>query len=181
MDFSEAQKQGFIEAFIQIQTEISPNRTAEELRQAAEMLIKGCGEHYRAGVTRVSNISAVIPPDQKEEFKQVATSLTNSQSLSEFLEKVEYLLREFPLCKSWLEWWLRHGRILFPALAAMDLSQFYSLPYTTNAQESMHHKLYAQAGKHHDFYPGIQGLYRFALMYEEEFKATHSKHYAFQT
>lgn len=168
MDFSEAQKQGFIDAFIQTRLDLGDKRTREELRRAGEDLIKGCGEHYRAAVTRVCHISAVVPPERRQEFKEAAYSLTRPQSLSEFLDMVRWLLNEFPLCRSWLEWWLRHGRMIFPALMTIDPEDFAALPFTTNAQESMHHKLYAQADKNHDFWPGARSLYRFAAMYEEE-------------
>ncbi|KAF8956009.1 hypothetical protein BDZ97DRAFT_1764147 [Flammula alnicola] len=53
MDFSEAEREGWILAFIDLWILRRDNhRTEDELRKAAECLLRGCQEHFRAGVTR---------------------------------------------------------------------------------------------------------------------------------
>ncbi|KAF8176212.1 hypothetical protein K438DRAFT_1510990, partial [Mycena galopus ATCC 62051] len=63
VDFSDAERLGFIEAFVQFwQRRKDDYRTEKELCQAASALLKGCQQHYRAQVNRVKKISAVVSP-----------------------------------------------------------------------------------------------------------------------
>jgi hypothetical protein len=61
MDFSEAERGGFIEAFVAFWNRREENkRTDSQLRQDAGRILKGCKEHFQAGVTRISRIGGVI-------------------------------------------------------------------------------------------------------------------------
>jgi hypothetical protein len=40
----------------------------------------------------------------------------------------------------------------------MDIAILDSIPETTNAEEAMHWKLYAAAGKNHTFFKGLRSL-----------------------
>lgn len=77
MDFSQAERAGFIKAFIHFwTTRPKNNRLPPELEQAGEKLLKGCLEHFRTGVNRLCRMSGVIPPDRVEEFRGRALGLT---------------------------------------------------------------------------------------------------------
>jgi len=60
MDFSEAQREDFIEAFTDLFLHNGDPRDREELRDAGEKLIRECAEHFRRSITRCSQISGVI-------------------------------------------------------------------------------------------------------------------------
>ncbi|TFK79454.1 hypothetical protein K466DRAFT_460510, partial [Polyporus arcularius HHB13444] len=60
VDFSEAERNGFIAAFIQFRQSEGSTRTADDLKAAAEGLLKGCKQHFRSGITRLTWIGGVI-------------------------------------------------------------------------------------------------------------------------
>ncbi|KAG1789339.1 hypothetical protein EV424DRAFT_1274036, partial [Suillus variegatus] len=62
VDFSEAERVGFTQAFIMFWTNREDSRSQAELEDAAGALLKGCQQHYRSQVTCVKKISGVIDP-----------------------------------------------------------------------------------------------------------------------
>ncbi|KAF8184299.1 hypothetical protein K438DRAFT_1483898, partial [Mycena galopus ATCC 62051] len=63
MDFSAAQRAGFILAFIDFWVDRAPDeRSIEELQARSEQLLKGCAQRFRSQVTRVKKISGVVHP-----------------------------------------------------------------------------------------------------------------------
>ena len=62
VDFSEAERVGFILAFVEFWSLRPGNEhTTEQLNEAATSLLKGCLQHFRSGIARVKRISGVIP------------------------------------------------------------------------------------------------------------------------
>ena len=103
MDFSEAERLAFILGFTEFwMTRHDNTRSMKELHDAAGILLRGCREHYRAGVTQISKISAVIPPDMADTFKHQALSLLDVSDPTEFLSLTTLLVHDFPMTKSWL-------------------------------------------------------------------------------
>ena len=78
---------------------------------------------------------------------------------------------------SWLEWWLQpaHASIFFKSQRVMDIAIWDSIPDTTNAEEAMHWKLYAAAGKNHTFFEGLCSLQAVSQHYEQLYQARLSK------
>lgn len=177
MDFSEAERLGFIKAFVTLNSELNDSRTPEELRIAAGRLLKGCREHYRAGLTRVSRMNAVVAPDMTEDFKRRAMSLLDLTSSREFIGQALLLVRDFPNLESWMDWWIRpdHASILFESERQMDIKLWESIPDSTNAEESMHWKIYSGCGRDHRFLEGLHSLYGLAIYYERQHEAATSK------
>ncbi|KAJ7091038.1 hypothetical protein C8R44DRAFT_585422, partial [Mycena epipterygia] len=63
VDFSSAERSGFILAFIDFWCHRAPGeRSIEELQQTAPKLLKGCSQHFRNQITRVKKISGVVDP-----------------------------------------------------------------------------------------------------------------------
>jgi len=180
MDFSEAERNGFINAFILfwVQYPHATNlRTEEELRTAAQKLLRGCKEHFRAGVTRLSRINAVVPPEQSDVFVQRAVALVSTSGHDEFTERARLIVRDYPKTLHWLAWWLRpaHASMLFESQRIMDIDIWESIPETTNAEEAMHWKLYAAAGRGHGFFEGSNALYKIAVYYQRLYEEETSK------
>ncbi|KAF5379467.1 hypothetical protein D9615_006598 [Tricholomella constricta] len=174
MDFSEAERSGFITAFTEFWYQHPNNaRSRAELEAAAQRLLRGCEEHFRAGVTRVSRISGAVPPEMSEEFVQRALSLLKASDSEDFRSCTALLARDFPKLVNWINWWSResHAMMLFGSERKMDVSIWESLPATNNAEEAMHWKLYSACGRNHAFLEGLQSLYKFALYYERRHAA----------
>ena len=93
MDFSEAERSGFIAAFIEFWTLRSDSRTHDELSAAAGRLLRGCEEHFRAGVTRVARINGAVPPDLKDAFTERALGLLRCSSSEEFQRCASLIVR----------------------------------------------------------------------------------------
>ncbi|KIJ13900.1 hypothetical protein PAXINDRAFT_13225 [Paxillus involutus ATCC 200175] len=60
VDFSKAERLGFTLAFISFWENHKNSRSQEELHKAASKLLKGCQQHFRSQVTRISKISAIV-------------------------------------------------------------------------------------------------------------------------
>ncbi|KAG1894497.1 uncharacterized protein F5891DRAFT_1062517 [Suillus fuscotomentosus] len=75
VDFSEAERVGFTQAFIMFWTNREDSRSQAELEDAAGALLKGCQQHYRSQVTRVKKINGVIDPAKADNFQSRALAL----------------------------------------------------------------------------------------------------------
>ena len=178
MDFSEAERSGFISAFIKFWTLRADGRSHEELAAAAGRLLHGCEEHFRAGVTRVARINGAVPPDLKDAFTERALGLLQCSSSDEFQRRAHLIVRDFPKLKSWMEWWMRpaHASMLFESEREMDLKIWESLPPTNNAEEAMHWKLYSACGRDHTFLEGMNALFAVATHYQRLFDGVSSEY-----
>lgn len=149
MDFSEGERSGFIDAFVQFWTMRTDNtRTAGELNEGAKAILRGCEEHFRAAVTKVSRINGAVSPDKVAAFKARAL-----------------IIRDFPKLKAWMEWWMRpsHATMLFSSQRLMEGHVVESIPATTNAEEAMHWRFYSAAGRDHSFMHGMMSLFQFLV------------------
>ncbi|KAF7317558.1 hypothetical protein MKEN_00842700 [Mycena kentingensis (nom. inval.)] len=156
VDFSMAQRNGFIDAFVEFRMDHDDPRPRDELHQAAATLLKGCERHFRDQITRVSKISRIVPPVQRTIFEnRIAADIID----------------DFPLIRPWLAWWMRpeHASMLFPSERIMDNTLFFSLPATTNAEEAMHHRLYSMIKRGNSMMEGLRGLVRAAETFENQY------------
>ncbi|KAF5379487.1 hypothetical protein D9615_006638 [Tricholomella constricta] len=174
MDFSQAERLGFITAFVEFwYRRPDSNRSREELQDAAEKLLRGCAEHFRAGVTRVSRITGAVPPEKAEDFVKRAMSLLHAADTDEFCSRLALLARDFPKLMDWFNWWSRpsHAMMLFGSERKMDADLWDAIPATTNAEEAMHWKLYRACGRDHAFLEGLASLYQIAIYYERQYSS----------
>ena len=163
IDFSEAERNGYISAFVSFRQSEGSTRTPDDLRNTAEKLLKGCEQHFRAGVTRIARIGGVIPVGEDQDFHRLAKQLVHASDLSDFHSAGQEILSRFPLVAPWLSWWLRdeHASMIFNSHRRMDPVLWDSMPATTNAEEAMHWKIYQAVGKQHHLMEGIRALYAF--------------------
>ncbi|KAF8185384.1 hypothetical protein BJ912DRAFT_852761, partial [Pholiota molesta] len=174
MDFSEAERLGFIDAFTKFwQLQPGNSRSIDELKAAGQALLKGCREHFRAGVTRVSCISAAVDPFMADYFVSRALALLDAPNSQEFIARAELVISEYPKLTAWMKWWTRpaHTAMLCDSECKMDIELWESLPDTNNAEEAMHWKLYSACGRDHDVFGGLKGLYAVAKYYERMYNS----------
>lgn len=169
LDFSEAQRAGFISGFVSFWLERNDNaRSRVELEHAAAALMKGCLQHFRSQITRVKKIGGVVGPAQRDIFENRVKALLDAEDRPDLERLAQKLVVTFPKIKSWLDWWLResHARMLFPSRRTMDPNLSASLPNSTNAEEAMHWKIYAALGKKFSLMKGLYALHDFAAHYQ---------------
>ncbi|KAJ7101594.1 hypothetical protein C8R43DRAFT_1167387 [Mycena crocata] len=167
VDFSDAERLGFVEAFVAFWRRRNDPRSDEELRKAGSALLKGCRQHSRAQVDRVKKISAVVHPSLRDVFVNQAMALLDVEDYTEFMQKLELLVRNFPKAEGWVRWWARecHAKMLFKPFREMHIQDWNSMPDTTNPQESQHFKIYSAIGKKHELIPGLKGLLHLVQYY----------------
>jgi len=90
-------------------------RTPNALREVAEGLLKGCQEHYRAGVTQISHMNGVTGQGNADAFKDRALGLLEVADSEAFIQQACHLVHDFLKLKPWMEWWTRpsHAAMLF--------------------------------------------------------------------
>lgn len=148
-------------------------RSTYELHDVAESLLKGCRQHFEAGITRIARIGGVIPQAERTQFRQLSTALVQASDLGSFQATAATMIRHFPLIHPWLSWWLRdeHASMIFDSHRRMDPVLWDSMPDSTNAEESMHWRLYRAVEKKHDLMDGIYGVRAFLQHFEHQIAA----------
>jgi len=84
MDFSKAQREGFIKVFTNLFSSNKDSKNRKELRNTEEKLIQGYREHFKRSITRYSRISGVVSVFRKNEFIIKAQKLMEIKLLDEF-------------------------------------------------------------------------------------------------
>ncbi|KAF5338688.1 hypothetical protein D9758_017577 [Tetrapyrgos nigripes] len=161
VDFSDAQRLGFISAFTDYFIRQEDNtRTRTELENAAQSLIKGCRYHFEKSVTHVARLSNHVPPDSRAEFEELCRQMVIAENSAVFDRVVKIMKETWPGLEAWLNWWLapEHASMIFHSQQKMDSKLASKLPDTTNAEESVHSVIYQIAGKNKDIIQGFDGL-----------------------
>ena len=166
IDFSMAERSGFIEAFVEHKLQrtnlISFSKEVLDahkisLENEAKALLKGCQEHFRQSITRVSRNHAIIEHDSALQFQSTVLELLKINNEEEFYQQVKAIQDKWPKANSWIEWWVYTdaGKMLFRALSPMNENLSNLLPSTTNAQESMHRRYYLSGTTQQSILTGI--------------------------
>lgn len=118
-------------------------------------------------------IGGVIPQDKRAAFRKLSNDLVKAPDLGQFRASAMEMLQQFPLVQPWLAWWLRdeHASMIFQSHKRMDPLLWDSMPDTTNAEESMHWRLYRAVEKKHDLMEGIYGVRAFLAHFERRIVA----------
>ncbi|KAJ3897592.1 hypothetical protein F5879DRAFT_813774, partial [Lentinula edodes] len=177
VDFSEAERTGFVNAFVRFWLKHTNLRDESELRKRGDELLRGCLQHFQRSITRVKRIAAIVPVEQQLHFAKKVNRLLQAKDSNDFNQLAKTLEADFPKIRPWLHWWLRpeHASMLFQAKRNMDPLLWHSLPETTNAEESIHFSMYAQQGRKHAFFAGWEALWKIVQTYEKLFNAERSK------
>ena len=158
---------------MEFQTSRNDSRTVEELNEAAAGLLRGCQQHFRANVTRLKKIHGVVAVGQESAFESRTLALLDAPNHEGFLERAGVIIRDFPVAAPWLRWWMNPGRaiMLFSSEKTMSTQLWTSLPSTTNAEESMHWKIYSAVGRDHGILEGFLSLLRVSEYYKRLYDA----------
>jgi len=104
MNFSEAQREGFLKAFTDLFSSNRDPRNRKELRNIEEKLIQECREYFRRLITRCSRISGIVSVSKRDEFIIKAQKLMEIKLLDEFQSIVQWILDEFPHTANWIKY-----------------------------------------------------------------------------
>lgn len=141
MDFSDAQRGGFIQAYHEI--------TA---RDDGIKYVKGCRVHFKRNVFKMAEAYKQQhggEKTRKKEISKLANSLTLAKTEDEYNTILSNLAEKFKIAKSWVKWWNRDDvrTTIFPAVSAMK-PELQDHPNTdTNAVESFHNEIYRRMKK----------------------------------
>ncbi|KAI9365599.1 hypothetical protein BD770DRAFT_376864 [Pilaira anomala] len=98
MDFSMAQREGFLQAFL-----ISFGFSKAQ----AMPFLKGCYMHWKQSVQRIVSNHAVVSPEKAQRFLNLTYNMQRTTIDVVFDETVQSILREFPNSRRWVQWWLQ--------------------------------------------------------------------------
>ncbi len=168
VDFSEAERSGFILAFAKFRCKRGDSRTQDQLLADGAKLLKGCEQHFHNAVTRIKRIGSIIPVEDEKKFKNLAMKLCSVPNQEGFEAIAHRIVKKWPRTSTWLAWWTResHASMIFKSQQIMDAEVWDSIPGSTNAEEAMHWKLYSGAGRNHDVIEGFEGLLSMADYYK---------------
>ena len=131
VDFSDAQRAGFETAYVRFITSTDHGHrllmrewefdhhyqfpSFEQHHAVARGLLKGCQQHWRRSVQRISNNHTVIPPEKNAEFHVLINELFYAQTVEQFRNSIERIQLSFPYTTEWLRWWSRteHAAVLW--------------------------------------------------------------------
>ncbi|EGG08523.1 uncharacterized protein MELLADRAFT_84704 [Melampsora larici-populina 98AG31] len=188
VDFSAAQKNGFIDAYMEVFNVHD--------RKIAFLKLHGCEQHYQQAVTRISKNHKIVKVNMVATWKTKCRELLlpDEPGREDLETRFKELRRLFPLAKRWIDWW--HAAdvqaMLFPArkripeddppLPEEDSSEDETgnrdkrrrrpeLPKTTNAQESLHRVYYMLCDGKCSIIEGMIQLFAFVSCLERDYQA----------
>lgn len=106
--------------------------------------LKGCYMHWMQSVKRISNNQQIVAADEVDTFFRLVHRLRTTSNSTEFFQAGKELLRKFPNCKKWLQWWLQPGvsSMVFRCKSLMKDDLRLHKSRTSNAIEAFHSALY---------------------------------------
>lgn len=174
VDYSKPQRNGFVEAYVQLKLEQNSTKEGSELRAHAAGLLKGCAVHFRNSLQKILQNRMVVRVEEVDIFKKLIDDLFGDIPVEDFDDKVKNILESFPNCAMWLLWWVDTdiAKMLFPCMQTMDSDLSSQLPRTTNAQESLHWVYYQLGTRNNTIIEGLSSLLLFSQALEVEYDMT---------
>ncbi|KAG2191986.1 hypothetical protein INT47_000778 [Mucor saturninus] len=135
MDFSQAQREGFYQAFKSCfpDSGILPTR-----------LLKGCYMHWKQYVQRIISNHSLVPAENSNQFNSLTYKLLKTTVEEVFVETAQSMIREFPNVRRWFQWWLQLtiSSMIFNCRTMLSDALCKRSSRTSNAIESYHSALY---------------------------------------
>ncbi|KAI9273123.1 hypothetical protein BDA99DRAFT_284548 [Phascolomyces articulosus] len=134
MDFSSAQRNGFLLAY----------RQYTFGRDDGLKYLKGCYMHWMQSVQRVSSNGNAVPRDERQNFLKLANTIRTTTDKQEFITTRNKIIQRFPILRKWLTWWLNPSisSMIFNYNSSMKTTLKSHISRTSNAIEAYHHVLY---------------------------------------
>jgi hypothetical protein len=185
LDFSQAQMNGFLEAFADAQL-IASGITREHVNDPslatrrhglllrAQKLVKGCEVHWERSVKRIAVNTHYVPVGNEDAFRRLCDEMKRSAAESIFWELEQHLRSTYPKITDWLDWWIRPAirKLIFNPFRVMDPKLNQGLPNSTNPVESIHQSITIATGKGHHLLSGLTALLAIAQRIQRQHAAT---------
>ncbi|KAI8137713.1 hypothetical protein BJV82DRAFT_674521 [Fennellomyces sp. T-0311] len=135
MDYSQAQRSGFNEAFRQ-------SFPGAALPPAA--FLKGCYYHWRNSIEKLRKVEKAIPAEKVTAFLECTDTMYQTLQPAIFDAVTQALREQFPKAEDWLNWWLQPevASMIFKARTEMHDDLVEHTTRTTNGIEAFHRSLY---------------------------------------
>ena len=135
MDFSLAQRNGFIAAF---------EATFPVSRISANSLLKGCYHRWCQSIQWLVSYHAIVLPEKKTDFEDLTHIMYMIKGKNGFQLAVHQLWKEFPNAERWLDWWTHDGvaAMIFQSKEILKDQLANNATRTTNGIEAFHRDLY---------------------------------------
>ncbi|KAI9255270.1 hypothetical protein BDA99DRAFT_562530 [Phascolomyces articulosus] len=98
MDFSQAQREGFLMAY---------REAFPYINISPESLLKGCYHHFKQSVQRIISNHAIVPAGSDVDFRDLTNAMYNAESEKAYDRTVRNIRDDYPNAKKWLDWWTR--------------------------------------------------------------------------
>ncbi|KAG2206800.1 hypothetical protein INT47_007556 [Mucor saturninus] len=135
MDFSQAQREGFYQAF---------NSSFPDSGILPTRLLKGSYMHWKQSVQRVVSNHSLVPAEKSNQFVSLTYKLLKTTVEEVFVETAQSIIREFPNVRRWLQWWLQPtiSSMIYNCQTVLSDALRKHSSRTSNAIESYHSALY---------------------------------------
>ena len=116
----------------------------EKLRNEARLLHRGCREHFRGSVSRISHDGWYISPSSQLAFENLAARMCDTPSSVEYRQIVSEIQQRWPNTKTWMAWWIRpdNSRLIMQSQMEMTAELQIETQASTNGEEALHHVIY---------------------------------------
>ncbi|EGG09506.1 uncharacterized protein MELLADRAFT_95997 [Melampsora larici-populina 98AG31] len=185
VDFSVAQKNGFIDAYLEVFNIHD--------RKIPFSKLHGCEQHYQQAVTHISKNHKIVKVNMVGTWKKLCRELLlpDEPGRPNLEQRFKDLRRLFPLAKKWIDWWYAADvqAMLFPARKRIPEDdpplpdeesddeddgkprRRSDLPKTTNAQESLHRVYYMLCDGKCGIISGMIQLFAFVSSLQRDYES----------
>ena len=164
MDYSQAQRQGFILGF----KEAFPHSNIDPVT-----LLRGCYYHYKQSVQRLISNHSIVPHGSDMEFLDLTNTMYNAKSEKTFERAVQQLRDDFPNCERWLKWWTRDevASMIFRSKDALKKELQEANTRTTNGIEAFHRDLYRIVQRKKSIMDTLRNIFCYLQSIEADFES----------
>jgi hypothetical protein len=141
LDFSDAQRKGFISALILLARAAGCKLSDEEIKTKALLSLKGCGFHFQQSLRKVATSGALRDNAFRSVFTSHVNAWLNSDNMKQFNDRKTHLKVHFPSVRGWIHWWALpvHAVMIFPSVRQELLGEtdemYGRLPSSNNNSE----------------------------------------------
>lgn len=173
LDFSLAQKNGFLRAYAECSRRKSfPDLTSQNAKYDSIMKsledeglkkVIGCEVHFKISAGRIARNGAIIDPDQESEFYNLSLKLLTVKCRNEFDLVITDLRTKYPKAKNWISFWTQTD------IASMLFSS--NKKGNLNPQEGLHKDYKKYFNENMDLLTALNSWYQYVMLIERDLEA----------